>query len=393
MQYTKNLKELIKHFSDEQKCIDFLVQQRWGGCPRCPYCNSDKWYRIENGKRFKCANKDCRKKYSVTVGTPMHASNIPLTTWIPAFYLITSRKKGISSCQLARDLSISQKSAWFVINRVRETLRQKESPLLKNTVEVDELYHGGRIKNMSNKERATLKENNFSVFANKSMIIGMIERGGNLKLEVAPDTNRGSIIPMVYRNVDKSASLMTDGEGTYINIGKNYVSHQSVNHSIDEYVRDGYIHTNTIEGAFGLFRRTIIGTYHKVSPKHLSRYCDEFQFRYNLRKMTDGQRFEFSLGSIEGKLSWKELTKDNGLLAETIIQPTIPKAIRLIHPEKRKGTRGKRTPVCQILNGEVIGKYDSTIAASEATGIAKTSISKALRGETVNAGGFQWKYL
>lgn len=167
MSTIKNLKELFQKFADEQKCRDFLVQQRWNGCPVCPYCNSDKWYSIENGKRFKCGNKECHKKYSVTVGTIFHASNIPLTTWLPALYLNTAHKKGISSCQLAKDLGVCQKNAWFMLHRIRESLRNKQSSLLSNTVEVDELYIGGRMKNLSNKKRAELRENTSSNFANK----------------------------------------------------------------------------------------------------------------------------------------------------------------------------------------------------------------------------------
>ena len=111
----QNLKQLMKDFSDEQHCINFLIRQRWDGCPKCPYCGSEKWYKIENGKRFKCGNKECYKKYSVTVGTVFHASNIPLTTWFPALYLVTAHKKGISSIQLAKDLGTTQKTAWFMI--------------------------------------------------------------------------------------------------------------------------------------------------------------------------------------------------------------------------------------------------------------------------------------
>lgn len=387
MSTIKNLKELFKEFSDEQKCIDFLVQQRWDGSPVCPYCNSDKWYRIENGKRFKCGNKECYKKYSVTVGTIFQASNIPLTTWFPAIYLISSHKKGISSCQLARDLGITQKTAWFMLHRIRESLRDKECSFLKNTVEVDEVYLGGRMKNMSNKKRAALKENGYAYLPHKTMIIGMVERGGQLRLEPSPNIQKNNIPTIVYKNIDRTASLMTDGEGSYATIGRNYLAHDFVNHEANEYVRDGIIHTNTIEGAFGLLRRSIIGIYHKLSPKHLSRYCDEFQYRYNSKELKDGERFEVSLGYIEGRLSWKELTKDNGLPTKAVIQP---KAIPI---NSKAGTRGKKNPVAQISNGEIIAVYPSIVEAEKATGIKQQNISKVVRGLRKTTSGYQWKYL
>lgn len=381
----KNLKQVITTFSDEKVCRDFLVQQRWNGSPVCPYCGSNKWYSIEDGKRFKCGNKECYKKYSVTVGTCFHASNIPLSTWLPAMYLLTAHKKGISSCQLAKDLGVTQKTAWFMLHRIRENLSSKDSPLLKNIVEVDEVYIGGGLKNMSNKKRKALKENSTNQYSNKTMVIGMIERGGDLKLQVAGnEQNKRNIPPIVYNNVDKSASLMTDGDVIYPVIGRNYTNHQVVNHAVKEYVRDGVVHTNTIEGAFGLFRRSIIGIYHKMSPKHLSRYCSEMQYRYNSRGLKDGDRFEFTLTHVSTKLSWKQLTKDNGLTAETIIEPEMP-LIRVKQKQQHK--------VAQISKGEIIATFNSLKEAAMITGVGLTSISKVLRGVNLSAGGYVWKYV
>jgi len=385
MQQFKNLKEIINHFSEEQKCIDFLVQQRWGGCPVCPYCKSDKWYKIENGKRFKCANKECHKKYSVTVGTIFHASNIPLSTWFPAMYLISAHKKGISSCQIARDLGVTQKTAWFMLHRTREALHNKKSIFLQNTVEVDEIYIGGRIKNMSNKKRAAIKENGENYYENKSMVIGMIERGGELKLQPAPSLDKGYIEAIVDNNIDKKASLITDGEAVYKGVGQRYASHESVNHKIHEYVREGNIHTNTIEGAFGLFRRSIIGIYHKLSPKHLSRYCHETAYRYNSRHMKDGERFEKTFENIETRLSWKDLTKNNGLNADAIIQPSLP--------ELNIGISGKKRAIVQMIRGEVIATFTSIVEAANITGIKKYAIARVVRGERKSAGGYVWKSL
>lgn len=392
----KNLKQVITTFSYEQVCIDFLVQQRWNGSPVCPYCGSNKWYSIENRKRFKCGNKECHKKYSVTVNTCFHASNIPLTTWFPAMYLILSHKKGISSCQLAKDLGVSQKTAWFMLHRIRESLKDKNSPMLKNIVEADELYIGGKISNMSNTKRKEIREiSTGSPYYKKIMVVGMLERGGNLKLTVAGDGQiKYAITPILLNNIDKSATLMTDGEAAYGAVGKTYASHQTVNHNVKEFVRDGIIHTNSIEGAFGLFRRTIIGTYHKLSPKHLSRYCTEMQYRYNSRKIKDGNRFEFSLTNVEARLSWKELIKDNGLIADAVIQPDIPELVGIKIPNERIVNRqGKRTKVAQILNGKVIAVFAKVTDAAKATNVSPSAISKALRGVNPTCAGCEWKYI
>lgn len=142
-----NLKELFAKFSTEQACIDFFVQLRWQGVPQCPECGWNKTYKIDSGKRFKCANNTCYKKFSVTVGTVFESSNIPLTTWFPAIYIIASHKKGISSVQLAKDLGVTQKAAWFMLHRIRESLKADNSFLLGGTVQVDETYMGGKETN------------------------------------------------------------------------------------------------------------------------------------------------------------------------------------------------------------------------------------------------------
>src|SRR5438270_219750 len=178
----KNLRDLITQLPDEQSCIAYLAKQRWpNGKAVCPHCGHDKCYIIDKGAKYKCAKKECYKKFSVKVGTIFEASNIPLTKWFMAMYLATANKKGISSYQLAKHIGVSQKCSWFMLHRIREMMRPKDDVKLDNIVEVDEVYIGGRVSNMHNNKRKMLRETG-TQGDTKSMVMGLIERGGNLKL-------------------------------------------------------------------------------------------------------------------------------------------------------------------------------------------------------------------
>ena len=300
----KNLHELIATMPDEKTCREYLIKERWNGVITCPYCQHDKCYVIENGKRFKCASKTCYKKFSVTVGTIFEASNIPLNKWFMAIYLGTAHKKGISSYQLAKDIGVAQKSAWFMLHRIRQLMSPQEDVKLSGVVEVDEVYIGGRMKNKHKKVRAKYKEYKSSHTYNKVGVMGLIERGKELKVEVI---NTGTTLKsMVKNHVDISSTIITDALFAYRGLDKEFVSHKIINHDKDEYVR-GEVHTNTIEGFFAYLKRSIFGIYHQVSPKHLQRYCNENGYRYNMRKMTDPERFNMSLQNIERRLTYKKL--------------------------------------------------------------------------------------
>jgi transposase-like protein len=302
----KNLKELIKTFKDEAACRAFLVQQRWNGEPICPYCGHRKSYIIEGGKRFKCANQTCYKKYSVTVGTIFEASNIPLTTWFPAVYIATAHKKGISSVQLAKDLGVTQKTAWFMLHRIREGLRENEPLLLVNEVQADETYIGGSEKNMHKDKKAkTLEE----AHARKTPVVGLIETGGRVVTKVMPWITKQNLGDLVLQHVDRKATLVTDGLQAYMKVGRKY-NHVMINHLQGQF-KVGKFHTNGIENYWSLLKRGIIGIYHSVSDKHLQRYCDEFAYRFNSRKLHDGFRFMVTMQQLEGRLTYKTLV-DNG---------------------------------------------------------------------------------
>ena len=371
----KNLKEAVQYFKDEETCREFLVKQRWNGVPECPYCGCKKSYNIENGKRFKCANSECYKKYSVTVGTIFHASNIPLTTWMVAMYLLSSHKRGVSSCQLARDLGITQKSAWFVIMRIRESLREKNSPLLSGVVEADETFVGGKYGNMHTKKRAKLLgDTNGNGFANKTAVLGIIERGGNMIAKVIPAKSKYEMGSVVAQAVERESALMTDSTNIYSRITHNY-NHLMVNHSIQEYVK-GVAHTNSIEGSFSHFKRMIIGTYYQISPKHTQRYCDEFVYRYNSRKIKDCERFEVVMSAIEGRLPYKNL-----ISAESPTQTIV-----------RGKNENRGYGIIQLKDGEIVGQFSTAYEAETKIGIDRGRIQLVCKGKRLSAGGFEWIY-
>jgi len=376
-----NLRELILSMPTEKACREYLAKQRWvDGKASCPYCGHGKCYSIEDGERYKCANNKCYKRFKITVGTIFEASNIPLSKWFTAIYLVTAHKKGISSYQLGKDIVVVQKSAWFMLHRVREMLRLKHDVKLDNIVEIDEVYIGGKVGNMSKTKRKKLRDEG-NTYNTKTMVVGMIERSGNLKLiHFGKTTNMSSLQPLIRQNVDKDAVVITDSLGSYTGLNNHFAGHEIVNHSEQEYVRDGGIHTNSIEGAFSLLRRSIYGIYHQVTPKHLDRYCDETMFRYNLRGMKDADRFSYSLTNVEGRLTYKALVEATAPVQSQV--KNIP----------NKGKQGRKRPVLQIQDGEVIACHGSIVEAAKAVKVDESNIRRVLDGKSNTAGGFNWNY-
>ena len=301
----KNLKELFDFFKDEETCRNYYEQQRWGGTPACPFCGSLKVYRTNRG--FKCGEKECHKKFTVTVGTIFENSKIGLRTWFAAMYLITAHKKGISSLQLSRDLSITQKTAWFVLHRIREMLQDKKEEPLNDIVEVDETHIGGRMKNKHKSVRKKAHVENKSHTSNKAVVVGLLARNNKVRVTIY-NSQEKTLKGIVKENVHKEAVIVTDSLNAYRGLDKDFAGHEVVNHTEDEYVR-GHWHTNTVEGFFSQLKRSIYGIYHQVSPKHLERYCIETAYRYNTRKIKDNERFEFTVLNAQGRLKYKDLVK------------------------------------------------------------------------------------
>ncbi|HJV20825.1 MAG TPA: IS1595 family transposase [Sediminibacterium sp.] len=307
----KNLHELLLNMPTEKDCRNYLIEHRWGGCPVCPYCGfSEKTYVIENGKRFKCgASQDvCGKKYSVTVGTIFESSRIPLTKWLNAIYVVTAHKKGISSHQLGRDLGVTQRTAWFMIHRIREMMKNVSNEMLQGAVEVDETYMSRKYK--SDYKGLSPEEVDYSVKShknNKGAVVGIKQREGDIRVFAFDDRKAAPIKQAIYENVMEGSKIMTD-EAFMYRTGLEQYQHAAVFHSRKEWVRND-VHTNGVENFWGVMKRSIHGTWHQISFKHLQAYCNECSYRYNTRKMKDAERFTLSLQNMERRLTWQKLTK------------------------------------------------------------------------------------
>jgi transposase-like protein len=269
-----NVMKLMQDFGTDEKCRKALEELRWPNGPICPKCESESVSQVQKRGVFDC--NSCRCQFSVTAGTIFHDTHLPLQKWFMAIYLIVESKKGISANQMKRMIGVSYKTAWYLCHRIRAAMTELKPKKLKGTVEVDETYIGGKLVGSGR------GKGNF--ISNKATVAGIIQRGGDVRMSVIPNSTRKTLREFIEKFADdKTKEIMTDEWIGYNGIGDYNTKHLRVNHSKKEWVRGKNIHTNTIENVWSLLKRSVVGSYHKVSTKHLDAYLDELEWRYNNR--------------------------------------------------------------------------------------------------------------
>lgn len=292
-----NLIDFYNRFSNEQACLDYLEKIRWGDIRLCPHCSSEKTYKFSSGKLFKCGT--CRKQFTVRIGTIFGDSKIPLQKWFLIIYLATSLKKGISSIQVHKYAGVTQKTAWFMLQRIRYAIENNTyENKLSNDSEIDETYIGG---NRRGSKRGRGAEH-------KTSVIGIAERQGEVRAQATADTTSRTVEKIVRENVEIGATIYSDEYPVYNCLDRQGFSHKACNHSAKQYVM-GDAHTNNIEGFWSHLKRGVDGIYHHVSRKHLNKYVKEYEYRYNTRGMNDFQRFNDWFSSIETNITYRRLTQ------------------------------------------------------------------------------------
>jgi transposase-like protein len=300
------IRELPLACADEAAAVEFMEHQRWGGKAFCPHCGDFSVYQMKNAKtgerqanyRWRC--RGCKEQFTVRIGTVLEDSRIPLRHWCFAFWRAATSKKGVSALEIKRQTGLSYKSALFLLNRIRCAMNEEPTTPLTGTVEVDEVYIGGKPRRNTFNPRGV---------AHKWPVVAMLERDGRVKTKPMANVNAENVSELLKANIDPSARLITDEHKAYTKVGKEFAGgHETVRHYKGEYVR-GDVTTNRVEGFFSVLRRGLHGIYHAVSREHLPKYMAEYEFRYNHRGLSDGQRTCHAIRSAQGKRLTYEQSK------------------------------------------------------------------------------------
>jgi transposase-like protein len=330
MKEPKSLQEAIPYFGNPDNCIDYLAIRRWrDGKVVCPTCGSGGAKYSEKRRTWQCGSHHPKREFSIKIGTIMEDSAIGLDKWLTAMWLVTNCKNGVSSYEVARDLKVTQKSAWFMLHRIRLAMQNESAGQMGEggggPVEVDETFIGGRIANMHKSKKARMAEIKGRALKgdhmNKSIVMGMLDRSlREVRARVVPNVRRDTLQGEILREVSRDSAVYTDEWIGYRSLPEKQFVHEIVNH-VETYV-NGQVHTNGIENFWSLLKRTLKGTYVAVEPFHLQRYVDEQVFRFNNRAtkdnpLTDADRFSMAVRKIVGKrLTFAELTGKAGVAAE-----------------------------------------------------------------------------
>lgn len=300
----ETLLDAVTYFADPDRCLAFMVAQRWtDGVVRCPQCGNDEVTFLANQRRWKCRTKHPRQQFSIKVGTIFEDSPIALEKWLPALWMLVNDKNGISSYEVARALGVTQKTAWFMLHRLRLALQRGSMDKFKGDVEVDETYIGGSARHMHKDRIKKLKGTGTPGMVGKVAVMGLLERHGRdghsrVRLQIVPGTKTATLDAEVWKHVQAGSDVHTDALASYRKLENEYI-HNVIDHA-ESYVR-GKVHTNGLENFWSLLKRAIRGTYVSVEPFHLFPYLDEQAYRFNARKTDDASRFVAALRSIVGR--------------------------------------------------------------------------------------------
>jgi len=324
-----SLLELMNYFDTEEKCLQYIEQIRWNGSPVCTTCFSEKIYRFKDGKRLKCA--DCKTEFTAKVGTIFQNSKLPMIKWFMGMYLVSCHKKGISTYDLADDLEITQKTAWFLQQRIRKLLEQDDTIILEGTVQCDESFVGGKNKNRHKDKK--VRNSQGRSFIDKTPVLGMVQQQETeiverehkiikgrtvkekritkkafVKCKVIASTQAEAIQPVLKDNIKEGSKIYTDEWKGY-NGTENHFDRSYVDHGKGQYV-NGEVTSNAAENVWSQLKRSIFGIHHWVSKKHLQKYVDECTFKFNTCKFNNGHRINLMMANISGSQPYKKLIQN-----------------------------------------------------------------------------------